>query len=64
MSGRSLIRSIWLLAFLITSALTVTNLFSVKNYGEFEFWLATVKVASIVVFIFIGCAAIFGLSFG
>ncbi|GAB3041884.1 GABA permease [Acinetobacter apis] len=53
---------IWLLAFLITAALTVTNLFSVKNYGEFEFWLATVKVLSIIIFIVIGCAAIFGIS--
>lgn len=53
---------IWFLAFLITAALTVTNLFSVKNYGEFEFWLATVKVGSIIIFIMIGCAAIFGFS--
>ncbi|MCF9046662.1 GABA permease [Acinetobacter nectaris] len=53
---------VWLLAFLITIALTVTNLFSVKNYGEFEFWLATIKVCSIVIFIVLGCAAIFGFS--
>ncbi|MHA3050028.1 MULTISPECIES: GABA permease [unclassified Acinetobacter] len=53
---------VWLLSFLITAALTVTNLFSVKNYGEFEFWLATIKVGSIIVFIVLGCAAIFGFS--
>ncbi|WP_447754086.1 GABA permease [Pseudomonas nicosulfuronedens] len=53
---------IWALAFVITSALTVTNLFSVKNYGEFEFWLALIKVCSIVAFIMLGCAAIFGFS--
>ncbi|PJI46563.1 MAG: GABA permease [Pseudomonas sp.] len=53
---------IWVLAFVITSALTVTNLFSVKNYGEFEFWLALIKVCSIVAFILLGCAAIFGFS--
>lgn len=53
---------IWILAFVITSALTVTNLFSVKNYGEFEFWLALIKVCSIIAFIALGCAAIFGFS--
>lgn len=53
---------IWVLAFLITSALTVTNLFSVKNYGEFEFWLALIKVVSIIAFLVLGCAAIFGFS--
>ncbi|MHB9800047.1 GABA permease [Pseudomonas sp. MT3] len=53
---------IWILAFVITSALTVTNLFSVKNYGEFEFWLALIKVVSIIAFLVLGCAAIFGFS--
>lgn len=53
---------IWILAFVITSALTVTNLFSVKNYGEFEFWLALIKVCSIIAFLVLGCAAIFGVS--
>jgi gamma-aminobutyrate permease len=53
---------IWILAFVITAALTVTNLFSVKNYGEFEFWLALIKVGSIIAFLVLGCAAIFGIS--
>ncbi|WBG65101.1 GABA permease [Pseudomonas citronellolis] len=53
---------IWVLAFVITAALTVTNLFSVKNYGEFEFWLALIKVGSIIAFLVMGCAAIFGVS--
>lgn len=53
---------IWIISFLITIALTITNLFSVKNYGEFEFWLATIKVFSIIIFIILGCAAIFGFS--
>lgn len=53
---------IWIISFLITIALTITNLFSVKNYGEFEFWLATIKVFSIIIFIILGCATIFGFS--
>lgn len=40
--------------------LTVTNLFSVKNYGEFEFWFALIKVLAIIGFIILGLAAIFG----
>ncbi|WP_324657642.1 GABA permease [Burkholderia thailandensis] len=51
----------WIFALGITSVLTVTNLFSVKNYGEFEFWFALIKVVAIVVFLAIGGAAIVGL---
>ncbi|WEJ70011.1 GABA permease [Pseudomonas sp. PSE14] len=52
---------IWVLSLAITLLLTATNLFSVKNYGEFEFWLALVKVAAIVGFIILGACAILGL---
>ena len=52
---------IWVLSLVITLLLTATNLFSVKNYGEFEFWLALVKVIAIVAFIILGACAIFGL---
>lgn len=33
---------------------------SVKNYGEFEFWLALCKVVAILAFITLGAAAISG----
>ena len=51
----------WIFALGITSVLTLTNLFSVKHYGEFEFWFALVKVVAIVVFLCIGGAALVGL---
>jgi len=51
---------IWAFALIITMLLTVTNLFSVKNYGEFEFWFALLKVVAIIGFIILGVAAIFG----
>jgi GABA permease len=38
-----------------------TNLFSVANHGEFEFWFALIKVVAIVGFIVVGALAIFGL---
>ncbi|MBD1551901.1 GABA permease [Pseudomonas typographi] len=51
---------IWAYTLVITLALTVTNLFSVKNYGEFEFWFALLKVLAIIAFIVVGLVALFG----
>jgi GABA permease len=51
----------WVFALLITALLVGTNLFSVGNYGEFEFWFALVKVIAIVAFIAIGLLAILGV---
>lgn len=51
----------WFWALAVTVLLTVTNLASVGNYGEFEFWFALIKVVAIIAFIGIGIAAIFGL---
>lgn len=52
---------LWLCALLFMVLMTATNLFSVKSYGEFEFWFAGIKVAAIVVFIVIGASFVFGL---
>ncbi|WP_244609925.1 amino acid permease [Lampropedia puyangensis] len=41
----------WVLAFVIMIALASTNLLSVKNFGEFEFWFALIKVLAIIAFI-------------
>jgi GABA permease len=41
--------------------MTTTNLFSVKSYGEFEFWFAGIKVAAILVFIGLGALFVLGL---
>jgi GABA permease len=51
----------WAWALGVTALLTLTNLFSVRNYGEFEFWFALVKVVAIVVFLVLGALAILGL---
>ncbi|WP_349239862.1 amino acid permease [Patulibacter sp. SYSU D01012] len=51
----------WIWALLITTALTATNLFSVKNYGEFEFWFALLKVVAIIGFIAVCALAVLGL---
>jgi len=51
----------WVWALAVTLVLTVTNLFSVANYGEFEFWFALLKVIAIIAFIAIGILAVFGV---
>ncbi|GFM78534.1 GABA permease [Pseudomonas cichorii] len=53
--------AIWVFTLVITLLLTATNLFSVKNYGEFEFWFALIKVVAIIAFVVLGVVAIFGL---
>ncbi|WP_312601920.1 MULTISPECIES: GABA permease [Pseudomonas] len=50
----------WQFALAITALLTVTNLFSVAKYGEFEFWFALLKVMAIVAFIALGAFALAG----
>ena len=52
--------AVWVFTLLITLVLTGTNLLNVKNYGEFEFWFALIKVIAIIGFIVLGAAAVFG----
>ncbi|MER5945045.1 amino acid permease [Streptomyces sp. NPDC001904] len=49
----------WVLLFMLV--FTAANLTAVKNFGEFEFWFATLKVVAIVAFLVLGTLAIFGL---
>ncbi len=49
----------WVLLFMV--GFTVANLTAVKNFGEFEFWFASLKVGAIVVFLVLGGLAVFGL---
>lgn len=50
----------WQWALILMVLLTLTNVASVKSYGEFEFWFASVKVAAIIVFLLLGVVAILG----
>ncbi|WP_298830104.1 amino acid permease [uncultured Planococcus sp.] len=51
---------LWLMALILTIALTLTNLFSVKSFGEFEYWFSLIKVVSITLFLVIGLCVVFG----
>jgi AAT family amino acid transporter len=50
---------VWALAFAI--GIVFINSRSVKNFGTFEYWFATIKVAAIILFIVLGGAAILGV---
>ena len=41
--------------------ITVINLFHVKAFGEFEFWLAIIKIIAIILFLILGGAIFFGI---
>ncbi|MEV7417611.1 amino acid permease [Streptomyces sp. NPDC089919] len=49
----------WVLIFMVF--FTASNLAAVKNFGEFEFWFAALKVLAIVGFLVLGGLAVFGL---
>jgi GABA permease len=51
----------WAISLVLLVVLTATNLISVGSYGEFEFWFASIKVAAIVVFLFLGGLYLLGL---
>jgi GABA permease len=53
----------WLLALGLLLIMTATNLRSVRAYGEFEFWFASIKVGAIVVFLVLGTLYVAGLGF-
>ncbi|MFJ8253951.1 amino acid permease [Streptomyces sp. NPDC094466] len=48
----------WVLLFMVV--FTAANLTAVKNFGEFEFWFAALKVGAIVVFLVLGLLAVLG----
>ena len=54
----------WLMSLILMALLTATNMFSVRSYGEFEFWFASIKVAAIVVFILIAGGWLLGIGGG
>ncbi|WP_413184479.1 amino acid permease [Paraburkholderia sacchari] len=53
---------VWVIGLVLLSVMTAVNLLSVKSYGEFEYWFASIKVAAIIVFIVVGASYLFGFS--
>lgn len=50
---------IWLLALIVSVAMTVINLFQVRVYGETEYWLAFIKIAVLALFVIFGLILLF-----
>jgi GABA permease len=51
----------WLVSLGAMLLLTLTNLVSVRSFGEFEFWFASIKVAAIAVFLLLAAMFVLGL---
>jgi len=51
----------WIASLFVIIMMTMTNVYSVKLYGEFEYWLAFIKVVAILAFLVLGVSMIFGL---
>ncbi|MBB3126224.1 AAT family amino acid transporter [Paenibacillus rhizosphaerae] len=52
---------LWVLSLASAAFIILINLMSVGTFGEFEFWLAGIKIAMIIVFIVLGTCLIFGI---
>ena len=50
----------WTLTLALVLAFTLLNLFSVRSWGEAEYWFASVKVVAIVLFLSVGALYIAG----
>lgn len=50
----------WSVSLILTFLLTLTNIFSVKSFGEFEYWFSLIKVVSLGLFLILGGAIICG----
>jgi GABA permease len=51
---------LWLLSLGLMALMTLTNLFSVGAFGEFEYWFAGIKVAAIALFLVLGGCFVLG----
>nr|WP_034294403.1 MULTISPECIES: amino acid permease [Bacillus] len=52
---------LWLISVSLIILLTLTNIFSVKSFGEFEYWFSIIKIGSIILFLILGVTVILGV---
>lgn len=52
---------LWILSLVCALFIVAINMLSVSGYGEFEFWLAAIKIGMIIVFIVLGAGIVFGI---
>ena len=51
----------WLWSALFLGLMFMLNAFSVRGFGEAEYWFSLIKVVTVVAFIVLGCLMIFGI---
>jgi GABA permease len=51
----------WLISLALLLTLTLTNIISVRSFGEFEFWFASIKVMAIIAFLTLAAVFVLGL---
>lgn len=51
----------WVWSALFLSILFLLNALSVRGFGESEFWFASIKVVTVIIFLVLGVAMIFGI---
>ena len=54
----------WIFSVTVMALIFLINYLSVRSYGETEFWLALIKVVTVIVFLIVGVAIIFGIMGG
>jgi AAT family amino acid transporter len=52
---------LWLLSFICAAFIVGINLFQVKYYGELEFWIAGIKIITLIAFILLGSFILLGI---
>lgn len=51
---------LWSMSLLLMVLMTLTNMYSVRSFGEFEYWFAGIKVATILLFLTAGTLFVLG----
>jgi GABA permease len=51
---------LWIATFAMVVIVISSNAYSVRSFGEFEYWLSFTKVATIVIFLVLGVSILFG----
>lgn len=54
----------WIFSVTVLALIFLINYLSVRSYGETEYWLALVKIITVIVFLIVGVAIIFGIMGG
>lgn len=54
----------WIFSLIVLAVIFLINALSVKSFGETEYWLAMIKVVTVLVFLVVGMLTIFGIMGG